>query len=124
MPFYRTFDLLLFATTASEIRGVSLCLILFFMGSNEKGRKPESRWTMEQDTAVAVLVEQVTSLKSRLEALEKDVQSKFDRIETKLDEALNAVRSGRPTWAVAMLIAGLMTASSGMAVFIITKGVR
>ena len=79
---------------------------------------------MDQDTAVAVLVEQVTSLKSRLEALEKDVQSKFDRIETKLDEALNAVRSGRPTWAVAMLIAGLMTASSGMAVFIITKGGR
>jgi len=76
---------------------------------------------MEQDTAVAVLVEQVTSLRGRLEALEKDVQAKFDRIETKLDEALNAVRSGRPTWSVAMLIAGLMTASSGMAVFIITK---
>jgi len=76
---------------------------------------------IEQDTAVAVLVEQVTSLRGRLEALEKDVQAKFDRIETKLDEALNAVRSGRPTWSVAMLIAGLMTASSGMAVFIITK---
>ena len=78
---------------------------------------------MEQDTTVAVLVEQVTSLRGRLGSLEKDVQAKFDRIETKLDEALNAVRSGRPTWAVAMLIAGLMTASSGMAVFIITKGV-
>ena len=77
---------------------------------------------MDQDTAVAVLVEQVTSLKSRLEALEKDVQSKFDRIETKLDEALNAVRSGRPTWSVALLLAGLMTACSGMAVFILTKG--
>ena len=79
---------------------------------------------MEQDTAVAVLTEQVTSLRGRLGALEKDVQAKFDRIETKLDEALDAVRSGRPTWAVAMLIAGLMTASSGMAVFIITKGVN
>ena len=76
---------------------------------------------IDQDTAVAVLVEQVTSLKGRLEALEKDMQSKFDRIETKLDEALNAVRSGRPAWSVAMLIAGLMTASSGMAVFIVTK---
>ena len=48
---------------------------------------------MEQDTVVAVLVEQVTSLKSRLEALEKDVQAKFNRIETKLDEAIK----GRPT---------------------------
>ena len=82
----------------------------------------ESRWTMEQNTAVAVLVEQVTSLKSRLEALEKDVQSKFDRIETKLDEALNAARSGRPTWAVAILITGLMTICTGLAMFIITKG--
>ena len=77
---------------------------------------------MEQDTAVAVLVEQVTSLKSRLEALEKDVQSKFDRIETKLDEALNAVRSGKPTWAVSILIAGLMTTCSGMVMFILMKG--
>ena len=77
---------------------------------------------IDQDTAVAVLVEQVTSLKSRLEALEKDVQLKFDRIETKLDEALRAIQSGRPTWTVAMFMAGLMTASSGMAVFIITKG--
>ena len=77
---------------------------------------------MEQDTAVAVLVEQVTSLRGRLEALEKVVQAKFDRIETKLDEALEAVRSGRPTWAVALLLAGLMTVCSGMAVFILTKG--
>ena len=77
---------------------------------------------MEQDTAVAVLVEQVTSLKSRLETLEKDVQTKFNRIETKLDEALDAVRSGRPTWAVAMLIAGLMTICTGLVMFIITKG--
>ena len=72
---------------------------------------------MDQDTAVAVLVEQVTSLKSRLVALEKDVQSKFDRIEGKLDEALNAVRSGRPTWAVTMLITGLMTLCTGLAVY-------
>ena len=78
---------------------------------------------IDQDTAVAVLVEQVTSLKSRLEALEKDVQSKFDRIETKLDEALNAVRSGRPTWAVAMLITGLMTICTGLTMFIIMQGI-
>ena len=56
--------------------------------------------------------------------MEKDVQTKFTRIEEKLDEALNAVRSGRPTWAVAMLIAGLMTICTGLAMFIITKGVK
>ena len=71
----------------------------------------------DQVTAVAVLNEQVTSLKSRLEALEKDVQSKFNRIETKLDEAIR----GRPTWAMVFLLTGLMTACSGMTVFILTK---
>ena len=86
-------------------------------------KKPESGWTMEQNTAVAVLVEQVTSLKSRLEALEKDVQAKFDRIEEKLDEALNAVRSGRPTWAVTMLMTGLMTICTGLTMFIIMQGI-
>ena len=72
---------------------------------------------IDQDTAVAVLVEQVTSLKSRLEALEKDVQAKFDRIETKLDEAIK----GRPTWAIAIMLGGLMTITTGLTVFILTK---
>ena len=71
---------------------------------------------MEQDTAVAVLIEQVTSLRGRLEALEKDVQTKFDRIERKLDEAIK----GRPTWAMVFLLTGLMTACSGLTVFILT----
>lgn len=71
---------------------------------------------MEQDTAVAVLVEQVTSLRGRLEALEKEVESKFTRIETKLDEAIK----GRPTWAMVFLLTGLMTVCSGMTVFIAT----
>ena len=75
---------------------------------------------MEQDTAVAVLVEQVTSLRGRLESLEKDVQTKFNRIETKLDEAIK----GRPTWAMVFLLTGLMTVCSGMAVFILTKAVH
>lgn len=72
---------------------------------------------MEQDTAIAVLVEQITSLRGRLDALEKDVQLKFDRIERKLDEAI----TGRPTWAMVLLLTGLMTACSGMAVFILTR---
>jgi len=71
----------------------------------------------EQDTAVAVLHEQVSSLRSRLDALEKDVQSKFDRIEMKLDEAIK----GRPTWAMAILLGGLMTVCTGLTVFILTK---
>ena len=72
---------------------------------------------MDQDITVAVLVEQVTSLKSRLGALETDVQTKFDRIETKLDEAIK----GRPTWAVAIMLGGLMTICTGLSVFILTK---
>ena len=72
---------------------------------------------MDQDITVAVLVEQVTSLKGRLGALETDVQTKFDRIETKLDEAIK----GRPTWAVAIMLGGLMTICTGLSVFILTK---
>ena len=77
---------------------------------------------MEHDAAFAVLVEQVTSLRGRLESLEKEVQAKFDRIEGKLDEALNAVRSGKPTWVISILITGLMTSCSGMGMFILMKG--
>ena len=72
---------------------------------------------LDQDTAVAVLVEQVTSLRGRLETLEKDMQTKFNRIETKLDEAI----SGRPTWAMAIILGGLMTICTGLTVFILTK---
>ena len=72
---------------------------------------------MDQDTAVAVLVEQVTSLRGRLEALEKDVQSKFDRIELKLDQAI----AGRPTWAIVFVLSGLSTLCTGLSVFILTK---
>ena len=75
---------------------------------------------MEQDTVVAVLVEQVASLKGRLEALEKDMQSKFDRIEAKLDEAIK----GRPTWTITIMLSGLLTISTGLTVFILTVGVR
>ena len=74
---------------------------------------------IDQDTAVAVLVEQVTSLKSRLETLEKEVESRFNRIEEKLDEAIK----GRPTWAMVFLLTGLMTICTGLAVFILTEGI-
>ena len=90
------------------------------MGRNGRGKKPESRWTMDQDTAVAVLVEQVASLKSRLEALEKDAQSKFDKIELKLDEALKT-SAGRPSWTMTILLSGLMTVSTGLVVFVFTN---
>ena len=75
---------------------------------------------MEQDTAVAVLVEQVTSLKSRLEALEIDVQTKFNKIELKLDEALKT-SNGRPSWTITILLSGLMTVSAGLVVFVFTN---
>lgn len=71
----------------------------------------------EQDTDIAVLKEQVNSLKDRLSTLEKDVQSKFDRIEKKLDDAIK----GRPSWAMAILLSSLMTICTGLAVFVLTK---
>lgn len=72
---------------------------------------------LENETAVAVLCEQVSSLKGRLDSLEKEVQTKFDRIELKLDEAIK----GRPTWSIAIMLSGLMTVCTGLVVFILTK---
>ncbi|EGW39707.1 hypothetical protein DOT_2322 [Desulfosporosinus sp. OT] len=37
---------------------------------------------------------------------------KFDRLETKLDQVLQAAR-GRPTWLVALTISGLMISATG-----------
>ena len=71
----------------------------------------------QEITDIAVLKEQVCSLKDRLCSLEIDVQQKFDRIEKKLDEAIE----GRQTWAMVFLLGGLMTICTGLAVFILTK---
>lgn len=71
----------------------------------------------QEITDIAVLKEQVSSLKDRLGTLEKDVQSKFDRIEKKLDEAIK----GRPTWAIFILLSGLLTVATGLVVYILTK---
>ena len=71
---------------------------------------------MDQDTDIAVLKEQVASLKDRLCALEKDVQAKFDRLELKLDQALK----GRPTWTVTIIITVLSTLCTGLGVAFLT----
>lgn len=71
----------------------------------------------DQDTAIAVLQEQVSSLRDRLGSLETDVQQKFDRLEKKLDDALK----GRPTWAMAILLSGLLTVSTGLIVYLVIK---
>ena len=44
---------------------------------------------------------------------------KFDRLEAKLDLVLQAAR-GRPTWAVALAISGLMTVVTGLIVYLVT----
>ena len=74
----------------------------------------------EQDTAVAVLQEKVKFLESQLGAIQNDVRDKFDRLEVKLDLALKAIQSGRPTWAVAIILTGLMTVCSGLIVYLAT----
>lgn len=73
---------------------------------------------MDQDTELALVKQEVVFLKSEISCIKADVKEKFDRIEKKLDEAL----SGKPTWAMAILLGGLMTICTGLAVFILTKG--
>lgn len=71
----------------------------------------------QEITDIAVLKEQVTSLRDRLGTLEKDVQSKFDRIEKKLDDAIK----GRPSWAITIILSSLMTICTGLAVYLLTR---
>lgn len=59
-------------------------------------------------TRVAVLETKNEAAEVRLNSLEIDVGKKFDRLEAKLDQVLQAAR-GRPTWVVALAISGLMT---------------
>ena len=74
----------------------------------------------EQETAIAVLQEKVKFLESQLSALHLESRIRFDRIEEKLDAALEAIYSGRPSWSVSILLASLMTICSGLIVYLIT----
>ncbi|AFM40349.1 hypothetical protein Desaci_1323 [Desulfosporosinus acidiphilus SJ4] len=77
----------------------------------------------EQDdlnTRVAVLETKNLAQEARLNSLEIDVGKKFDRLEAKLDQVLQASR-GRPTWIVALAISGLMTIVTGLIVYLVTR---
>lgn len=70
----------------------------------------------DNDTTVAVLEAKVKALEDTVRRIEDGVQQKFDRLEKKLDEAL----SGRPTWAVTLIITALSTLSTGLTIWTIT----
>ena len=70
-------------------------------------------------TRVAVLETKNEAAEVRLNSLEIDVGKKFDRLEAKLDQVLQAAR-GRPTWVVALAISGLMTIVTGLVVYLVT----
>ena len=70
-------------------------------------------------TRVAILETKNEAQEARLNTLEVNVGKKFDRLEAKLDEVLEAAR-GRLTWTVTIAISGLMTVASGLAVFVVT----
>jgi len=75
---------------------------------------------MDADTAIAVLQERVKFLEGQISAIQCDVRDKFERVEAKLDTALAAIQAGRPTWSIALLIAGLMTVCTGLIVYMAT----
>ena len=70
-------------------------------------------------TRVAILETKNEAQEARLNTLEVNVGKKFDRLEAKLDEVLEAAR-GRLTWTVTIAISGLMTVATGLAVFVVT----
>jgi len=75
----------------------------------------------QETTSIAVLQEKVKFLEIQLGAIQNDIRDKFDRLEVKLDLALKAIQSGRPTWAIALLLGGLMTVCSSLIVFIAVR---
>ena len=72
-------------------------------------------------TRVAVLETKNDAQECRLNSLELDVGKKFDRLEAKLDEVLKAARS-RPSWVVSLTISGLLTVTTGLLIFLATRG--
>ncbi|TGE33310.1 hypothetical protein [Desulfosporosinus sp. Sb-LF] len=70
-------------------------------------------------TRVAVLETKNEAQECRLNSLEVDVGKKFDRLELKLDQFLEAAR-GRPSWMVALVISGLLTVVTGLIIYIVT----
>lgn len=72
-------------------------------------------------TRVAVLETKDEAQEARLNSLELDVGKKFDRLEAKLDQVLQAAR-GRPSWTVTIIISALLTICTGLAVAFIAKG--
>lgn len=82
--------------------------------SNAKKRGAE---LSENETELALLKQEVGFLKTEIDSIKTDVKDKFDRIEKKLDEAL----AGKPTWGVALIVAGLMTTCTGLIVYNFTR---
>jgi hypothetical protein len=74
----------------------------------------------ELKTRIAVLEIKGEASEARLNSLELDVGKKFDRLEAKLDQLLQASR-GRPTWGIALTISGLMTVVTGLIVYVVTQ---
>ena len=74
----------------------------------------------ELNTRVAVLETKNEAQDCRLNSLETDVGKKFDRLEAKLDQVLEALRS-RPSWLVALTILGLLTIATGLIIYLVTK---
>ena len=70
-------------------------------------------------TRVAVLETKNEAQECRLNSLEVDMGKKFDRLEAKLDEVLQAARS-RPSWLIALTISSLMTVATGLIVYLVT----
>jgi hypothetical protein len=74
----------------------------------------------ELSTRVAILETKNDAAEARLNSLELDVGKKFDRLEAKLDQLLDATQ-GRPTWTISLLISALLTIATGLIVFLVTK---
>lgn len=89
---------------------------IFFIGSKRFEVKGGDHMP-DQETEIALLKQEVNFLKQEVSSIKTDVAQKFDRLEKKLDEAL----AGRPTWAVALVISGLLTVTTGLVVYVFAK---
>jgi hypothetical protein len=71
-------------------------------------------------TAIAVLQTEMTTLKNQQNCFEAAMNLRIDSLSPKFEklfDKLDAISSGRPTWAVTVIIAGLFSLSVGLIVF-------
>jgi hypothetical protein len=74
-------------------------------------------------TAIAVLQNEVSTIKNQQTSFEAEMNRKMDSLDPKFDKIyskLDEVNQGRPTWTISLTIAALFSLCVGLITFVVT----